>query len=208
MNAPAEAQRAARRARSCFALAESSTFAGERDAAISRGIAVAEKAGLSLDAFNIPGRARQRRASTSTTANRPGIAERMRGSDSDYRTAMREAAETRRRWADELRAADDESIYDAKRRAFDEATAEAAERDCAAGRRAGVPDREHLRQRDLRDRWPSVDAAINALKARRIEIYPAGDLMRPDAPAWFAPLRGLTTLDEWQLRELADEVAR
>ncbi|KQN37033.1 hypothetical protein ASG37_05065 [Sphingomonas sp. Leaf407] len=202
-----DVQRAARRARSCFTLARSSTFAGERDAAIARGILMAEKAGLSLDGFDIPGRVRQRQTASSTTANRPGIAERMRGSESDFREAIREAADTRRRWAEELRVGDDESIYDAKRRAFNEATAAAAERDSAAGRRASdLPDRAELRLHDLRERWPSVDAAINALKARRIVVHPATNLADPATPAWFAPVRGLQVLDEWQLRELADEV--
>jgi hypothetical protein len=48
-------------AEACFALARSSTFAGEREAAIARGIAIAEGAGLSLDGFDIPGRTRPKK---------------------------------------------------------------------------------------------------------------------------------------------------
>lgn len=49
---------AIRRADRCFALAASTTFPAERDAAVARGIAIAEAAGLSLDRFDIPGRER------------------------------------------------------------------------------------------------------------------------------------------------------
>lgn len=51
-----------RRAERCFSVARSTTFDGERDAAIARGTAIAEKAGLSLDLFDIPGRQAVRRA--------------------------------------------------------------------------------------------------------------------------------------------------
>lgn len=46
------------RAGRCFALARSTTFAGERESAIRRGTEIAEKAGISLDEFDIPGRVR------------------------------------------------------------------------------------------------------------------------------------------------------
>lgn len=49
---------AIRRADRCFALAASTTFPAEREAAVTRGIAIAEAAGLSLDRFDIPGRER------------------------------------------------------------------------------------------------------------------------------------------------------
>lgn len=48
------------RAERCFALARSTTFAGERESAIARGTAIAKKAGLDLDYFDIPGRKRER----------------------------------------------------------------------------------------------------------------------------------------------------
>lgn len=44
------------RANRCFAVARSTTFDGERESAIARGIAIAEKAGLDLGSFDIPGR--------------------------------------------------------------------------------------------------------------------------------------------------------
>lgn len=53
---------ARRRAEACFAVARSSTFVGERAAAISRGEAIAKAAGLPLDGFDIPGRDRSRAA--------------------------------------------------------------------------------------------------------------------------------------------------
>lgn len=51
MNAREKAER-------CFALARSTTFEGERANAIAQGTRIAEAAGLSLDLFDIPGRAR------------------------------------------------------------------------------------------------------------------------------------------------------
>lgn len=53
----AEYQRAER----CFALARSTTFEGERNAAVAKGTTIAERAGLSLDLFDIPGRERKAR---------------------------------------------------------------------------------------------------------------------------------------------------
>lgn len=47
---------ARRRAEACFAVARSATFEGEKAAAIGRGIAIAEAAGLDLSTFDIPGR--------------------------------------------------------------------------------------------------------------------------------------------------------
>ena len=54
---------ARRRAEACFAVARSATIPGERDAALNRGKAIAEAAGLDLDLFDIPGRAKTRSAS-------------------------------------------------------------------------------------------------------------------------------------------------
>lgn len=48
--------RATERARRCFAVARSTTHEGEREAAINRGLAICEKAGLYPDRFDIPGR--------------------------------------------------------------------------------------------------------------------------------------------------------
>lgn len=55
--------RARERAEGCFALARSTTFAPEREAAIARGKLIAEKAGLPLELFDIPGETRTRPAS-------------------------------------------------------------------------------------------------------------------------------------------------
>lgn len=176
-----ELLRAVRLAAKCFDIARSSKFRGERDAAISRGIAIAKKAGLRLELFDIPGR-----------------------DEYHLQNALRDVDEARRRWAAELHADDGESIYDAKRRAFDEATTAAAERDRVAGRRsAGAPDLGEIRRADLLDRWPSVGSALNGLRARRVEIYPI-DL--PPTTKWSVPNRTPPIIDEWQLRELADEV--
>lgn len=49
------------KAERCFAVARSTSFEGERDAAISRGTAICERAGLSLDLFDIPGRVKAKR---------------------------------------------------------------------------------------------------------------------------------------------------
>ncbi|KQN00541.1 hypothetical protein [Sphingomonas sp. Leaf25] len=176
--------RAVRLAAKCFDIARSSRFEGERDAAISRGIAIAKKAGLRLELFNIPG-----------------------WDESCLRDALAAAADTQERWASALRVADDETIYDAKRRAFDEAASAAAERDRQAGRRAGAAlDREALRKAELLDRWPTVHAAINALRARQVKAEVGDDILRPTTRVWFVSGWGVTPFDEWQLREKADEV--
>lgn len=63
--------RAADLARKCFAVARSTSHAGERAAAINRGMALLERAGLDPDDFDIPGRARKRPHDLGTNA-RPG----------------------------------------------------------------------------------------------------------------------------------------
>jgi hypothetical protein len=50
--------RARERAEGCFALARSTTFAPEREAAIARGKQIADKAGIPLELFDIPGETR------------------------------------------------------------------------------------------------------------------------------------------------------
>lgn len=177
----AEMLRAVRLAAKCFDIARSTNFPGERQAAISRGTMIAEKAGLRLDLFDIPGREGHL-----------------------IKDAVRDLGETLERMIRELRAADGETIYSAKLRAFYEATSAAAERDRANGRRsAPVLDLDVIRRADLLDRWPSTGAALNALRARRVEIFPI-DL--PPTTTWSVPSRSLNVVDEWQLRELADEV--
>ena len=54
------------KAERCFALARSTAFPGEREAAISRGVAIAQKAGLDLDRFDIPGRSQRTRSVASS----------------------------------------------------------------------------------------------------------------------------------------------
>ncbi|MGN7160160.1 hypothetical protein [Sphingomonas sp. SAFR-052] len=178
--------RAVRLAAKCFEMAWSTPFPAERDAAISRGTAVAKKAGLRLELFKIPGRDQ---------------------TEQQLRDALRDAAATRQRWADDLGAAQDETIYAAKRRAFDDATRLAAERDRSAGRRpAASADCDAVRRADLLDRWPSIGATINALKARRVGIRQINADDGSDQQRWHVPDRMPETLDQWQLRELADEV--
>ena len=177
----AEMLRAVRLAAKCFDIARSSSFPGERQAAISRGILIAEKAGLRLDLFDIPGREGHL-----------------------IKDAVRDLGETLERMIRDLRAVEGETVYGAKLRAFYEATSAAAERDRSNGRRsAPVFDLESIRRADLLDRWPSTGAALNALRARRVEVFPI-DL--PPTTTWSVPSRARKVVDEWQLRELADEV--
>ena len=183
---PSDLLRAVRLAAKCFEMAWSTPFPAERDAAISRGTAIAKKAGLRLELFRIPGRDQ---------------------SEHQLRDALRDAAATRQRWADDLGAAQDETIYAAKRRAFDDATRLAAERDHSAGRRpAAAAGLDAVRRADLLDRWPSIGATINALKARRVVVRDINADDGSDLRRWHLPDRTPATLDEWQLRELADEV--
>lgn len=173
--------RAVRLAAKCFDIARSTKFSGERQAAISRGILIAEKAGLRLDLFNIPGREGHL-----------------------IRDAVHDLGETLERMVHELRAVEGETVYGAKRRAFHAEASAAAKRDRAAGRRATpAPDLQYIRRAELLDRWPSTGAALNALRARRVEVFPI-DL--PPTATWSVPSRALDVIDEWQLRELADEV--
>ncbi len=177
----AEMLRAVRLAEKCFEIARRSVYPAEREAAISRGIAIAKKAKLRLKLFDIPGR-----------------------DEKDLQDALHAASSTQKWWASSLNAGDDETIYDAKRRAFDEAVSAAAERDRQAGRRTGPAlDREALRREALLNRWPSWGAAVNALRARRVEVVPS---YQPTATLWHVPGRAAGAIDEWQLRELADEV--
>lgn len=132
--------RAFTRAERCFALARSTSFAGERSSAVARGTAIAEQAGLSLDLFDIPGRVREaprivrsrapesyehqdvRDITAAFRAHMNGVAGAM---ESFYATMDRRAAETG--------AADGETVYDARRRNFDAAAAQARVRDEARG---------------------------------------------------------------------------
>lgn len=78
------------KAERCFAVARSTTFEGERDNAIEQGTKIAQAAGLSLDLFDIPGRARRE----------PG-----QGVRHDTRWSVAPSAEELAAWIDEALAA-------------------------------------------------------------------------------------------------------
>lgn len=143
--------RARQLAERCFALARSTTFAGERDAAIARGMVIAEKAGLSLDLFDIPGRVRAARTRPNYThdrarfrredealrrhnATRPDRAPEQYSS-ADLREVMDRFRATMAAQEAAAGAGPDETVYDARRRNFAEATAAAAKRDAARSAR-------------------------------------------------------------------------
>ncbi|KQM76726.1 hypothetical protein ASE70_08110 [Sphingomonas sp. Leaf22] len=233
--------RAKKLAEQCFAVARSTQFDGEREAAIARGTAIAERAGLSLDLFDIPGRSKPSAAASKPSgqkgdAGQPGGDGSARPFDHDVDEMLRRARATRDGWfsdgwyrqtseqafknfresMDRARertgARGDETPYDAARRNFDEQTAAAAERDRAAGRRgSAAPDRERLRRIDLHGRWPSIDAVLNALRARRVHIVPVESRVSSHGetmPLWLMTAPGIAVLDQWSLRELADEAIR
>ncbi len=140
------------RAERCFAVARSATFAGERDAAIGRGTAIAEAAGLPLDLFDIPGRVRRAWARGDAGGLAPRVArsaapgqydrESLRDVMQAFNAHMRGSAEamesfyaTMERRERDAGARDGETVYDARRRNFDEAAAAARSRDAASGAR-------------------------------------------------------------------------
>lgn len=229
--------RAKKLAEQCFAVARSTQFDGEREAAIARGTAIAQGAGLSLDQFNIPGRTMsepdpsaqaQRGAKGPSGPAKPfdaDVDEMLRRakatrdewfSDKWYRTTQEEAFNGFRDSMDRARdrtcARDNETPYDAARRNFDTETAAAAERDRAAGRRGSTaPNPETLRRADLQGRWPTIEAVLNALRARRVYVAPVESrvTVRGQAmPLWLVTGPSVMVLDQWSLRELADEVVR
>ena len=63
----------AEKARACFALAKSSTFEGERQNAIERGLALLERGGLDPDDFDIPGRERAKQEDRLSWQDAPGF---------------------------------------------------------------------------------------------------------------------------------------
>ena len=112
------------RAKGCFALARSTTFTAERETAIERGIAVAERAGLSLEQFDIPGRAAR------PAPTRPTIeVHTFEYAGDDLNEALRSMEAALRRWNAAVNARADETVHDARRRNFDRAAAEARARD-------------------------------------------------------------------------------
>lgn len=220
--------RARKLAEQCFNVARSTSFEGERTAAIARGEAIAARAGLSLDSFDIPGREKAKaeapkahRGTAYYTGGPFGSGARFDDLHVDIDEMLRRAKATRTEWnrdphyrsyrerafddlsgamdraAREAGARPDETVYDARRRAFDEATT--------------TPNSEGLRRFDLKNRWPSIDAVINALRARRVLVHPArvrvSSLTGVTPPAlWIVSEPEYCVFDQWSLRELADVV--
>ncbi|MGN6270899.1 MAG: hypothetical protein ACTHM0_13525 [Sphingomonas sp.] len=130
--------RAREKAERCFALARSTGFAAEMATAVARGIAIAERAGIDLNEFDIPGRRREfiapsfgrhaaprrysREELNETTA---AFHAHMRGNDD----AMRAFEETLRRREAEVGAREGETVYDAMIRNFEAEAAAARARD-------------------------------------------------------------------------------
>lgn len=185
----------------CFALARSTTFPGEREAAIARGIAIANKAGISLDRFDIPGRAR---ASTPPPPPRPKPAASKRKaeptsfrspfmsgkySSADLNEAMARFRQTMDETAAATGAGPDETIYAAKRRNFDAAVAAAAQRDAMKAQAA---------------RWPTPRFAADFLFSRGVPVYDLGSGDR----RWFAPNVRQEPMTDCELRGVADSVAQ
>lgn len=186
-------ERARRLAERCFALARSTTFTGEREAAIARGTAIASKAGLSLDLFDIPGRARP--APRRRKCAEPSVEERARRDDlREVIRVFREhmAADWKAEWwTDELAAcaADAGSGVAA---AFERGRLDAAMR------------LQRLREAQLA-RWPDLQGCANFLSSRGEPVYSLGD-DDEDGFTWICPGRD-RRLSDTQLRDLADEIA-
>ena len=151
------------RAERCFAVARSTKFPAERAAAIGRGTAIANAAGINLDRFDIPGRVnrnrsadfRATRADFSTARHAPADysvdevnrlfrehLHRMGNASARDRNEMREALD---RMGDAIGAAEQaagavegETAYDARRRNFDAACAAAKARDARAASGAAL----------------------------------------------------------------------
>lgn len=183
----------------CFALARSTTFPAERDSAIGRGTAICEKAGLSLDQFDIPGRARPAQAKPSGAF--------------DFETA-----------GDPRTNSGPHSYYDAGRRGnarpfFGDAAftvdMEALFREMAASQARSKHDFQRQRddarkEREAREkaeaqqlaRWPTAKACVDFLFMRGCPVYPIDS----DDGDWFAPgQNGDRPMDDGELRDLADK---
>lgn len=117
------------RAAACAAVARSTTHAGEREAAIGRCLAICERHGLDPDRFDLPGRPNRRPETVADWAARhrrfePAPA---RTTAAYYESLVREVEKTFARHS----VFGDDTIYDARRRAFDRECREAKERDRA-----------------------------------------------------------------------------
>lgn len=150
-------EEARRRAERCFAVARSTTFDGERDNAVARGIAIADAAGISLDEFDIPGRVK--------AVPKPP---------------------PRSRFAEDLFTRPRSPFYDgtATKDDFDDVLRRFREHMAAAARRAAREERER-RQRAEGDPNRSgeamnrlrADIAVNYLWARGLAVYRAADAL-------------------------------
>jgi len=130
--------RARERAERCFALARSTGFPAERATAVARGIEIADRAGLDLDTFEVPGRKRTIAAPTfgryaaPPRYSRAELNETMAAFNAHMRgssDAMRSFEETLRRREAEVGARDGETVYDALLRNFEAEAAAARARD-------------------------------------------------------------------------------
>lgn len=137
---------ARRRAERCFALARSTTFGPERETAIAKGTAIAEAAGLSLDAFDIPGRARAAGPRSDHLFEGNGI---FRGGSYTYAG-----------WGP-TRASD---LMDEINRMFEEERAGRRQAEDVAAERT-----RRQRQRDVN----KLDDCLNWLFSRGLRVYPA-----------------------------------
>jgi hypothetical protein len=141
---------ARRRAERCFAVARSTTFAGERNNAVSRGIAIAEEAGLDLNSFDIPGRVK-------APPKRPTMAD-FFDSRSDTEAVLRSFEEAIRRKMRGGQSRSEDSYADA--------FAAGVQREQA--RREADPNRSGAAMSRLR-----ADLAINWLWTAGIRVYGA-----------------------------------
>lgn len=111
----------AEKARKCFAVAGSTEHAGEREAAIARGMAIIGKNKLNPDHFEIPGRSRSgakpgassSRPSDGTTRRASGF-----GTTIDEETLAKFAEEMRKRWESEFSRAYEFTWKDPRSAAF------------------------------------------------------------------------------------------
>lgn len=180
---------ARQRAERCFALARSTTFEGERDAAIARGIAVAEKAGLNLDTFDIPGRKRA-------------------GPTIDYGSPIFTECVERYRAAKATGGFHPTSVRDAE----DELMARAA--DAGSGfaaafmrGRFAAAMREKTSREARRERWPDIEACKSYLFSRGVPVYDFGLFPDDDGPRWYVPGRDPDRVTDDGLRSTADAVS-
>lgn len=153
------------RARACFALAASTTFEGERASAISRGTAIAQAAGLSLDLFDIPGRVKSTRSAPRAPV-RPDL--------------FRSAAETWERGRSAPNQYTAESVAEVMR-AFHESLrghsffngSDAA--DAFSFTAAAMSERASRMEREQRAAFPTPEAAANFLWSIGFPTYPDVD---------------------------------